>query len=285
MYMQSSVTDRMDSNRPVSTSPLAAVESLVANRQLTWALVKRDFVGRYKGSIMGVAWSMFNPLLMLVIYTFVFSVAFKARWGTGVESKTLFAIVLFCGIIVHGLLAECLNRAPTLIVAHANYVKKVVFPLEILPFAVLLSAILHFLVSFAVLLLACMLLGEGLRSDSLWMPVILFPMLLMGLGLSWILASLGVYLRDLTQGIGIATTVLLFVSPVFYPVASLPEGYRWIVELNPITLPVNQLRDVVLWGAPIDWVAWAMSLAVGVVFFCVGFWWFQKSRKGFSDVL
>jgi lipopolysaccharide transport system permease protein len=222
---------------------------------------------------------------MLAIYTFVFSVAFKVRWGTAIESKTSFAVILFAGMIVHGLLAECLTRAPSLIVGHGNYVKKVVFPLEILPFVVLLSAVLHFLVSFGVLLVACLLFGEGVRAGVLWMPVILFPLLLFSLGISWILASLGVYLRDLSQGIGIVATILLFLSPVFYPVDSLPGEYRWIVGLNPLTTPINQLRDVVLWGTPIDWASWATGLAVGIAAFCIGFWWFQRSKKGFADVL
>jgi lipopolysaccharide transport system permease protein len=119
----------------------------------------------------------------------------------------------------------------------------------------------------------------------LWMPVILFPLLLFSLGISWILASLGVYLRDLSQGIGIVATILLFLSPVFYPVDSLPGEYRWIVGLNPLTTPINQLRDVVLWGTPIDWASCDTGLAVGIAAFCIGFWWFQRSKKGFADVL
>jgi lipopolysaccharide transport system permease protein len=172
-----------------------------------------------------------------------------------------------------------------LIVGHGNYVKKVVFPLEILSLVVLVSAILHFLVSFGILLLACMQFGDGVRVGVLWMPVILFPLLLLSLGLSWILASLGVYLRDLSQGIGIISTILLFVSPVFYSVDALPAQYRWIVQLNPLTTPISQLRDVVLWGTAMDWMSWSIGLAVGLCFFCVGFWWFQRSRKGFADVL
>ena len=142
-----------------SATPIAMLSGLLRNRELLWELVKRDFIGRYKGSMSGVVWSLFNPLLMLAIYTIVFSVVFKAKWGGGEESKVAFAIVLFSGMIVHSFFAECLNRAPSLIISHPNYDKKVVFPLEILPWMTLFSVLLHFLVSFGVLLFFCLLAG------------------------------------------------------------------------------------------------------------------------------
>lgn len=268
-----------------STSPAAILSSLIQHRGLVWDLVKRDFIGRYKGSIMGVAWSLFNPLLMLAVYTIVFSVAFKARWGTGEESKVAFAIVLFSGMIVHGFFAECLNRAPDLITSHANYVKKVVFPLEILPWMALGSALLHFLVSLGVLLVFCLLAGVPVQSGALLIPIILLPLILLTLGLSWLFASLGVYLRDLSQGMGIVITVLLFLAPVFYPIEALPEPYRALIAWNPITLPIIQLRDLMLWDKPLQWGQWAVSVASGAAVSYIGCWWFQKSRRGFADVL
>lgn len=259
--------------------------SLIQHRELLWDLVKRDFIGRYKGSILGVFWSLFNPLFMLAIYTIVFSVAFKARWGAGGESKVAFAIVLFSGIIIHSFFAECLNRAPSLITNNPNYVKKVVFPLEILPWMALLSALLHFLVSFGVLLIFCLLAGVAVHIGVLLTPVILIPLILMTMGFSWIFASLGVYLRDLSQVMGMVTTVALFLAPVFYPIESLPEVYRALLVWNPITLPIVQLRDLMLWGKPLHWGQWAVSLSIGTVFCYVGYWWFQKTRRGFADVL
>jgi lipopolysaccharide transport system permease protein len=258
---------------------------LVRERGLLWELVKRDFVGRYKGSVIGLAWSLFNPLLMLAIYTIVFSVAFKARWGTADDSKVTFAIVLFTGMIVHGFFAECLNRAPGLITSRPNYVKKVVFPLEILPWMALCSALLHLLISVAVLLAFCLLGGVAIHAGTILLPLVLLPLVLQTIGLVWALAALGVYLRDLTQGITVATTVALFLSPVFYPVESLPASYRTLIELNPITLPILQIRALMLWGTPIAWDTWAISLGVGVVVGRFGFWWFQKTRRGFADVL
>lgn len=269
-----------------SATPVAMFRGLVQNRELLRDLVKRDFIGRYKGSMLGVVWSLFNPLLMLAIYTFVFSVAFKARWGGhSDESKVAFAIVLFSGIIVHTFFAECLNRSPSLITSHANYVKKVVFPLEILPWMALLSAFLHFLVSFGALLVFCLLTGTTLHAQALLIPLALIPLILMIMGMSWILASLGVYLRDLSQVIGMLVTISLFLAPIFYPIDSLPEAYKAFLAWNPITLPVIQMRNLLLFGKPFEWYRWAASLALGIVIIQIGYWWFQKSRRGFADVV
>jgi lipopolysaccharide transport system permease protein len=268
-----------------STSPKALVCSFVRNRELIRDLVKRNFIGRYRGSMLGVAWSLFHPLLMLVIYTLVFSIAFRARWGTGEESKVAFGLVLFSGMIVHSLMAECLNSAPTLIISNANLVKKVIFPLEILPWVALISATLHFLVSLGILIVFCIIGGVSLHVGALLIPLVLLPLMLLTLGLTWMLASLGVYLRDLAQGMGMVTTVLLFLSPVFYRVDSLPPAFQTIVALNPLTFPITQLRNVMLWDLPFDWARWAVSMVVAIVVSYVGFWWFQKSRRGFADVL
>lgn len=268
-----------------SATPAAMIGGLLRHRELLWELVKRDFIGRYKGSMLGVVWSLFNPLLMLAIYTVVFSVAFKARWGTGEESKVAFAIVLFSGMIVHSFFAECINRAPSLITSHANYVKKVVFPLEILSWMALFSALLHFLVSFGVLLIFCILAGVPIHTGALLTPIILLPLVLLVLGFSWIFCSLGVYLRDLSQVVGVVSTVALFLTPIFYPIEALPEAYRALLVWNPITLPVIQLRELMLWGRPIQWGHWAISLIISASVCQIGYWWFQKSRRGFADVL
>lgn len=273
----------MSINHP--TSPIGIFTCLRTHRGLVWELVKRDFVGRYKGSIMGVAWSLFHPLLLLVTYTFVFSVAFKARWGVGEESKVAFALILFAGMMVHGLFAECLNGAPYLIISHPNYVKKVIFPLEILPWVILCSAVLHFSVNLALLLVFCVFSGIALHVTLIFIPVIMLPILLIALGLTWLFASLGVYLRDIGQGMSIVITMLLFLSPVLYPVSILPASYQKLILLNPLTLPIEQIRDVMLFGHPINWSGWADSFVIGCVIAYLGFWWFQKSRRGFADVI
>lgn len=271
--------------KPIYLNAAQLIASVRNNWGLIQDLVRRDFVGRYKGSMLGVLWSLFNPLLMLAIYTVVFSVAFKARWGTGEESKVTFAIVLFSGMIVHSFFAECINRAPGLITAHASYVKKVVFPLEILIWMALFSAFLHFLVSFAVLLFFCLITGTVVYPGALLIPLVLLPLVLMVLGFSWIFASLGVYLKDLSQMMAMVSTVALFLTPIFYPIDVLPASYRPFLLWNPITLPVIQLRELMLWGTPVHWGQWAISLIIGLFFCQAGFWWFQKTRKGFADVI
>ncbi len=256
------------------------------NRQLIWQMTKRDVIGRYRGSVMGLAWSFFNPLLMLSVYTFVFSVVFKARWGgAGEESKTEFAIILFAGMIVHSLFAECLNRAPGLILNNVNYVKKVVFPLEIFPWVAMGSALFHALVSISVLLIFFLGMKLYLNWTIIYLPIVLFPLVLLTMGAAWFLASIGVYLRDVGHIIGMVTTVLMFLSPVFYPVSALPEEYRGLLQLNPVTFIIEQARNVIIWGVPPDLIGLGVYAAVSLVIAWAGFSWFQKTRKGFADVL
>jgi lipopolysaccharide transport system permease protein len=188
-------------------------------------------------------------------------------------------------MIVHSFFAECLNRAPSLITSHTNFVKKVIFPLEILPWMTLISAFLHFLVSFGVLLVFCLLAGVAIQSSALIIPLALIPLVLMILGISWMFASLGVYLRDLSQIIGVVTTVALFMAPIFYPIEALPQAYSRFLVWNPITLPVIQIRNLMLWDKPFQWSAWAISMLIGLLVCQMGYWWFQKSRHGFADVL
>ena len=270
-------------------SPAALYASLWRNRQLVAQLMRRDVLGRYKGSLMGLAWSLFNPILMLAVYTFVFSVVFGARWGTappGVdESKAQFAVVLFVGLIVHGLLAEVLNRSPALVLNNVSYVKKVVFPIEILSVVTLGSAVFHSFVSIAVLLAAFAIFNGFVQWTAVFFPLVILPFLVLVLGLSWILASLGTYVRDVGQTIGVVTLVLMYLSPVFYPVAALPEALRPFVMANPLTLIVEQSRAVLLFGHPPDWQALGIYSLVAALVGWVGYAWFQKTRKGFADVL
>lgn len=268
-----------------SISPKEMAASLWRNRSLAKALVQREVVGRYRGSLMGILWSFFNPIFMLLIYTFVFSVVFKARWNAGSDSKTEFSLVLFAGLIVFNLFAECFNRAPSLILSNVNYVKKVVFPLEILPWVALGSAMFHALISLGVWLFAYLIFFGMPHITVLLLPLIIFPLLLLIMGLSWGLASLGVYLRDVSQLTGIFSMMLMFLSPIFYPISALPEEYRHLLLLNPLTPAIEQVRSVLFWGKLPD-VSMLLFyyLATGLIAW-LGFFWFQKTRKGFSDVL
>lgn len=269
-------------------SPIALLRSLLHNRQLIIQMTKREVIGRYKGSVMGLMWSFLNPIFMLAVYTFFFSVVFKARWtgaGSIEESKTQFAVVLFVGMIVHGVFAEVLNRAPTLITSNINYVKRVVFPLEILPVVSLGAALFHSLVSLMVLLIAFVAFNHFLYWTIIFLPLVLLPLVIISLGFAWMFASLGVFLRDVGQTVGIFTMVLMYISPVFFPITAIPEKYRPIMMANPLTFIIEQAREVLIWGHLPDWLGIGIYTLIACAIAWLGFIWFQKTRKGFADVL
>ena len=220
------------------------------------------------------------------MYTFVFSVIFKSRWGVGgEESKTQFAVLLFVGMIVHGLFAEVLNRAPSLILSNANYVKKVVFPLEILPVITMGAALFHSLISLGVMLAAFALFNGYLHWTVVFTPLVLLPLVILILGLAWMLASLGVFLRDVGQTIGIITMVMMFLAPVFYPVTAVPEEFRPWIMANPLTFIIEQAREVLIWGRLPVWAGLGIYTLTATTVAWAGYAWFQKTRKGFADVL
>jgi lipopolysaccharide transport system permease protein len=254
-------------------------------RSLLAELIQRDFIGRYRGSFLGIFWSFLNPALMLTVYTLVFSVAFKSRWSGYGEDQFGFALILFSGMIIHGFLAECLNRAPSLMLQNVNFVKKVIFPLDLLALVTVISALLHFAINFVVLIVFCLVLGFKIHAGAIWVPLILLPLILMVTGLTWFFSALGVYLKDLNQFVGFLVTISLFLSPVFYDSSALPLSYQAYLSWNPITLPVMEIRDVMLFGKPMAWMSWSISLGLGALMFFGGFAWFQRVRRGFADVL
>ncbi len=261
--------------------------SLLLHRDLVWQMTKREVVGRYRGSLFGVAWSLFHPLLMLGVYTFIFSGVFKSRWpeAPAADGTTDFAVVLFSGMVIHTLFAECVNRAPGLVLAHPNYVKKVVFPLEVLPFVTLGSAMFHLAASLLVLLAGLLVSSLGLQPSALLFPLVLAPFLVLTMGVCWLLAATGVYLRDLGHAVGVATTILLFLSPVFYSASSLPDEWAWLIRLNPLTFIIEQSRDVLVWGHAPHWPGLLAYTVASLMVAQLGFGWFQKARRGFADVL
>ncbi|MBU1565769.1 MAG: ABC transporter permease [Proteobacteria bacterium] len=260
--------------------------SICRNRGLIWQLIHREVVGRYRGSVLGLTWSFFQPLLMLVVYTFVFSVVLKTTWrGRGGDETVSFAVILFSGLIVHGLFAECVNRAPTLILHNSNLVKRVVFPLEILPVVAMGVTIFNFIVSLLILFGAMLLSGVGFHGTVFYLPLVLLPLVLMTLGVTWFMAAVGVYLRDLGHVVVVATTILLFLSSVFFPISAVPEQFQIIIYFSPLTFIIDQVRTVLIWGGSPSWF-WLMVYSCGSL--CIawlGFWLFQYTRKGFSDVL
>ena len=243
-------------------------------------------MGRYRGSFLGLAWSFITPLLMLAVYTFLFGVIFKARWGAStVESRLDFALILFVGLIVHGLFAECVNRAPGLILQHANFVKRVVFPLEILPWTVMLSALFHSSVSLCIWAVVAAVSGIGLSLTIVFLPLVFVPLVLLTMGCTWILSSVGVYLRDTGHTVVILTTVLLFLSPIFFPSTAVPPEFRFLIRLNPLTFVVEQARAVLTFRSLPDFPWLAVVTVQNLAVAAFGLWWFQKTRRGFGDVI
>lgn len=255
------------------------------NYGLTKNLAKRDISNRYRGSFAGGVWVFLNPILMLTVYTFVFSVVFKARWSSKDESRLEFALILFSGLMIFNVFSECLNRAPGLINGNVNYVKKIVFPLEILPIVNLIGAIFNFVVGFIVWLIFHFIFFGTPTIKILFMPIILVPLIFFTLGVTWFISSLSVYIRDINQFVGIFTTALLFLSPIFFPVSNLPDIYQDFMNINPLTYIIEQTRNTIIWGQDIDFLKWIKSSFISFVVACLGFFSFKKLKKGFSDVI
>ncbi len=267
-------------------SRLLAPYSLWSHRQLIATLTWRDVLGRYRGSAGGLVWSLITPILMLAVYTTVFSGIFQARWGHDSNSGPMdYALQLFVGLIIHGLAAECLNSTPRQIINNVSYVKRVVFPLETLPVVSLLSAVFHAMISLIVLIVFYVVIHRGLPITIAWLPVIIFPYIVFLAGVSWFLAAIGVYLRDIAQLMSLLTTILLFLSPVFYPASILPEKLQIVFKLNPLTLIIEQSRAVILSGVQPDFAALAVYFVFALVVAWGGFRAFQTMKKGFADVL
>lgn len=273
-----------------ATSLPSAVASLWSNRRLLKDLTWREISGRYRGSMLGIGWSILQPLMMLAVYTFVFSVVFGAKWSaagsTGsTGSKFDFALFVFVGVLLHGILAEAITRAPGLVVANANYVKKVIFPIDILPATLVGAAGFHAVIATAILLASVLALGGSLYWTILWLPLLVLPLMLMSLGLAWLLAALGVFLRDIGQVTGVLASILMFLAPVFYPVSALPDGLESVIYLNPLTYVIEQARGVIFAGVAPEPAGLAVFYGVSLAITQFGYWAFQKSRHGFSDVL
>ncbi len=250
-------------------------------------LIRREVTGRYRGSALGTLWSLVTPLIMLGVYTFIFGFVFKARWSEAGESASTaeFAVTLFAGLIVFQIFAEVVNRAPTLILSNQNYVKKVVFPLEVLPVVALGSALFHAAISVAVLFGFKLAISGSIPWTALLLPVVLAPYAVLILGLAWFLASLGTYVRDVSQVLPPLVTATMFLSPIFFPLSALPGWLQPWLRLNPVALPVEQARNVLIWGRPPDMAAIALYSLMALVVCALGFLWFQQTRKGFADVL
>lgn len=259
--------------------------TLWSNRELINASTKREIMSRYNGSVVGILWAFVTPLSILLVYTFVFSVIFQARWGSEGSSKVDFSLLLFAGLVVFNLFSECVNRAPTLVLSNVNFVKKVIFPLEILPLVGLFNALFHALISFLIWFIVHGFFVGIPSISALFLPVIIIPFCFFLMGVSWFMAALGVYLRDISQITGIVTTALLFLSPIFYPASAFPEDIRWLLYINPITIIAEETRNVLFFGLLPNILSISVYWLASVLVAWLGFVFFQKTRRGFADVL
>jgi lipopolysaccharide transport system permease protein len=267
-------------------NPAALVRNLWHHRGLIAQFTRREIEGRYKSSVLGFGWSFVTPLVLLLIYTFVFGVVFRTRWpGTKTTSLSEFGLVLFAGLIAFNIFSECLLRASALIVSVPNYVKRVVFPLEVLAVSVLGSALFHALVSLSVLFSAQLVLTGRLETTLVWLPLVALPLIFLSLGLTWFLASLGVFVRDLPYAITLLVQILFFVTPIFYPLEQVPDSFRSVIGFNPLTSVVENFRRIIFLGAVPAWIELALWLVATAAAMVLGYAWFMKTKKAFADVV
>lgn len=257
------------------------------HRGLFCQMLKRNIVARYRGSVLGIVWSFAHPLMMLTVYTFVFGIIFKARWGVDAldDNRAAFPLIMFCGMAMFSIFAESCNMAGNLIVQQANLVKKVIFPLELLPLLTVCTAFFFGLAWFFLLSVGifCFLGVPGWT--MLLLPLTLLPLLLLSAGLAYVISALGVYLRDIPQLVAVAVQILFFMTPIFYPVSLVPEKLRMLLLLNPLTPIVEESRKLFLYGTQPDYTVCLGLLAVSLLIFQTGFCCFAKMKKGFADVL
>lgn len=273
---------------PSSASPVSVLRSLTDNWMLITRMARRDIEARYRGSLLGLAWTVLVPLVMLAIYTFVFGFTLGVRWH---EKESLsadhgeFSIILFSGLILYWMFSEVIGRAPGLVRENINYVTKIVFPIHVLPWVAMLSSLFNLTASMLILVIGQTIFIGLPPPTALLAPLVLLPFILLIMGFSWLFASIGMFVRDLQQVVTVVTMMAMFLSPVFYSLKIIDENIRWMFYLNPLTFVIEQFRDVLLWGRLPDWTGLAAYSAVSVLVAWLGLLWFQKTRKGFADVL
>ncbi|CUW09729.1 Teichoic acid translocation permease protein TagG [Serratia grimesii] len=260
-------------------------QSVIRNRSLIYKLAKRDIEARYKGSAIGTLWAIVNPIIMLCVYSFVFSVVFQAKWGALPGGKGVFAIVLFAGLIIFNFLAECIGRGPSIFLGNVNYVKKVVFPLGCLPISAGLSALFNFMISFIILLVAQLVVFGKVPATALLFPVFFLPIFIIGLALLFLFSSIGVYLRDLSQAVPLIITFLMFLSPIFYPLSAIPVEYRPLMSINPLAFLIENTRELLIMGNMVPVSSFMTLYLSSACLLAFAVYVFKKTKKGFADVI
>jgi len=251
---------------------------------LVWSLTKRELAARYKGSVLGILWAIVTPVVMIVIFTIIFAGIFKAKFGTS-DSQWDFALYLFCGLLPWNAFQEALTFSSNIVVTRANLVKRVVFPLETLPLAQTLAAIINQLFGTIALLAGIIVIRHELNFTLIYLPLLLIPQFIATIGAAWLLASLGVFIRDIVQGTTLVLLAWMYLTPIIYPETIVPSVYRPIIDVNPFSPLIRSYRRVIIEGTAPDWSGLAYFLAFGIVIFVIGYWWFARSRKNFADVV
>lgn len=262
------------------------ITSLIAHRYLIGQLVRREVLLKYRGSLLGVGWSFLYPLLLLLGFTLVFGGVFGGRWNEAAvaHSGIEMALFIYCGLVLFAPFSEVITSAPRLLAANQNFVKKIIFPVEILPLVAVLAALSHCAAHLLLLATAAYFAGHG-SINVLLAPLALLPVWLFTLGAAWFIAAAGAYIRDLAHGMPVLAQFLMFVLPVFYPAQSAPEPLRSINTVNPLALAIEDLRKILLQGQAPDWGAWSVSLLLGGVATIVGYTLFMRCREEFADVV
>jgi lipopolysaccharide transport system permease protein len=269
---------------PASQAIWHPLWQLPKRSELILSLAKRELLSRYKGSALGILWAILTPVVMIGIFTFIFAGIFGARFGT-THSSWDYALYLFCGLLPWTMFQETVQQSANTIVTHANLVKRVVFPLETLPVAQALSALGTQLFATIALLIAAIVIQHQLHLTVLWLPLLLIPQLLFVLGSAWLIASLGVFLRDVAQGVSLILMAWMYLTPIIYPESIVPQRFRSFIDLNPFTPLVRSYRRIFLEGMAPDWSGLAYFTVIALLLFVFGYWWFARTRKNFADVI
>ncbi len=261
-------------------------QPLISHRQLVLSLSVREIETRNANTYLGWLWGFLGPLIQIAMYTFVFAFVFNVRWSTDAQaSTTTSALKIFLGMTIFNLFAECIGQSPMLVLSRVAFVKKVVFPLEILSYVTLFTALRNFAINLILFILCYAIFIGTPHVTSLFMLLLLVPLVLTALGIMWFVASLTIFLRDMRNVVPIAITILMFMSPIFYPASMLENRYGWLLEFNFIGWIVEECRKVAFDGAMPNFVHLTLLIVFTSAIASLGYFWFMKTKKGFADVL
>ncbi len=270
--------------RGVGRALTLPMQSIWRNRALIRTLVRRDVLSRYSGSFAGAFWALLNPLLLMLTYFFVFGMVLNSRFGND-PSRAGFALYFLAGMLPWLAFSEAVGRAPTVMVEHRNFIKKLVFPVETLPVNLVAAGLVTETFGVLLFVLALVIIRHSVPVTLLYLPALIVPQILFTAGVCWFLAALGVFVRDLAQVNGFLLTIWFFITPICYPETSLPKAAAALLQKNPVYVLVRGYRAILLEHSAPDWRALGWVTVVGIAAFLVGHAWFYKLRKSFADII